>query len=217
MSTEDRCRLYLITPPEISDLAAFADHLGAACEAGDVACVQLRLKTGDVAAPDEEVLRAASLLLPIARAAGAAFVINDDPALAKSSGADGVHVGQSDAGCEKARALLGDDAIVGVTCHDSLDLAFRAGEAGADYVAFGAFFPTETKAAPARANAQILSDWRYATVLPSVAIGGITPENCGDLVRAGADYLAVSAAVWSSQEGPAAAVRAFERAIDAAS
>lgn len=211
------CRLYLITPPRIADLDGFANDLTAALDAGDVACIQLRLKTPEGGAvPDEDVLKAAEALLPIARNHDAAFLINDRPDLALKSGADGVHVGQSDTSCKDARAALGDDATVGVTCHNSKHLGLLAGEAGADYVAFGAFFPTETKAAPTTADPELLEWWRFATTLPCVAIGGITPENCGPLVRAGADYLAVSAAVWTAQEGPAAAVKAFEKAIASA-
>lgn len=201
------CRLYLITPAQID--AGFAEAFKAALGGGDVACVQLRLK--DV--PDTEVLRAAERLMPIAQAHDAAFLINDRPDLAKRAGADGVHVGQQDAACAEARKLLGADATVGVTCHASKDLAFDAGEAGADYVAFGAFFPTTTKETAHRPAPELLSWWAHATTLPCVAIGGITPENCAPLVRAGADFLAVSGAVWSHPAGPGAAVAAFEAAI----
>ncbi|MFC2951741.1 thiamine phosphate synthase [Marinicaulis aureus] len=211
------CRLYLITPPAIADLDAFAEEFAGALGAGDVACVQLRLKSPEgVAASDDDILRAAEKLLPLARAHDVAFLINDRPDLALKCGADGVHVGQSDASCKKARALLGEDATVGVTCHNSKHLALIAGEAGADYVAFGAFFPTRTKEAPTVADPALLEWWSFATTLPCVAIGGITPENCGDLVRAGADFLAVSGAVWSCEDGPAAAVKAFNAAIAAA-
>lgn len=213
----ETCRLYLISPPAIADPAGFAEKLNAAFEAGDVACFQLRLKSADgVSAGDDEILYAAEALTPVAEAHDVAFLINDRPDLAFKAGADGVHVGQSDALCAKARALLGDNAAVGVTCHNSRHLGLLAGEAGADYVAFGAFFPTGTKQASTRAEPELLEWWRYATTVPSVAIGGITPENCGSLVRAGADFLAVSSAVWSHREGPAAAVKAFEAAIRAA-
>ncbi len=208
------CRLYLITPPQIADLEQFCDSFERALGAGDIACVQLRLKTPEgEAVGDDEVLAAAAALLPIAQKHDAAFLINDRPDLALKSGADGVHVGQTDARCEQARAALGDDATVGVTCHNSKHLALLAGEAGADYVAFGAFYPTRTKEAPTQADPALLEWWSFATTLPSVAIGGITPDNCGPLVRAGADFLAVSGAVWSWEEGPAAAVKAFESAI----
>lgn len=210
----ERCRLYLISPPTIGDLPAFAETLKTAFGAGDVACFQLRLKTPDgVCAGDNETLYAAEALAPVARVHDVAFLINDRPDLALKAGADGVHVGQSDAPYENARAILGDDAIVGVTCRNSRHLGLVAGAAGADYVAFGAFFPSATKTAPARAEPAILEWWRYATTVPCVAIGGITAENCGPLVRAGADFLAVSSAVWGHDEGPAAAVKAFAAAI----
>ncbi len=210
----DACRLYIISPPAIGDPARFAETLKAALDAGDVASFQLRLKDAKgTPAPDDDVLRAADRLLAIARAREVAFLVNDRPDLARRAGADGVHVGQSDASCAKARASLGEGAIIGVTCHQSRHLALLAGEAGADYVAFGAFFPTATKDATARAEPEILSWWRDATTLPSVAIGGITPENCGVLVAAGADYVAASSAVWSHADGAAAAVKAFKAAI----
>lgn len=210
-------QLYLVSPPQIADLTAFGEAAKQAFGAGDIACFQLRLKTpnGD-AVSDDDVLRAAELLLPIASSHDAAFLVNDNPKLALKAGADGVHIGQSDASYKDARAVLGDDATVGVTCHDSKHLALVAGEAGADYVAFGAFFPTATKDAPIRAEIDLLEWWSFATIVPSVAIGGITPENCRPLVRAGADFLAVSAAIWGHTDGPAAAVQAFEKVINAA-
>jgi thiamine-phosphate pyrophosphorylase len=203
------CRLYLITPPDLGDLTQFAGSLDAALGAGDVACVQLRLK----GARDDDVLKAAETLMPIAHAHDAAFLVNDRPDLAKKAGADGAHVGQEDVSCKEARAMLGPDKTVGVTCHNSKHLALLAGEDGADYVAFGAFFPTTTKEAKTRAEPEILSWWRYATTLPCVAIGGVTPENCGPLVTAGTDFLAVSSAVWNDPDGSAAAARKFAEAI----
>jgi thiamine-phosphate pyrophosphorylase len=180
--------------------------------AAPVACLQLRLKETD----DEAVLAAARALLPVARRHDVAFLINDRPDLALSAGADGVHVGQSDAAYADARMLLGPDRTVGVTCHASYHLAMEAGEAGADYVAFGAFFPTRTKEAPARADISLIEDWSAMTTVPCVAIGGITAENCAPLVRAGADFLAVSGAVWDPPDGPAAAVRRLAAAIETA-
>ncbi|MEQ8178497.1 MAG: thiamine phosphate synthase [Amphiplicatus sp.] len=210
------CRLYLVSPPAI-DLAAFARAVEEALAAGDVACLQLRLKDrAGTPAPDDEILRAAETLLPIARARDVALLINDRPDLAKRAGADGAHIGQSDMSLSEARALLGDRASIGVTCHASKDLALEAGAAGADYVAFGAFYPTGTKDAPTRATPDILEWWSHATTVPCVAIGGITPDNCGALVRAGADFLAVSNAVWGAEDGPATAVKRFMAAIEAA-
>lgn len=216
-STQSKCRLYLITPPVIDDINQFADHVKNAFQGGDVACLQVRLKDGTAQTKDAEILRVAEKLLPIAKDAGVAMLLNDDPELAKRVGADGVHVGQDDADCRKAREILGDEASIGVTCHSSIDLAFKAGEDGADYVAFGAFFPTATKQAPTRAPKEILTQWQMATILPSVAIGGITPDNGAELVTAGADFLAVSAAIWQNADGPGAAVAAFNTMIAAAS
>lgn len=214
---ENACQLYLVSPPEIGDLSAFDASLRSALGAGPVACFQLRLKSPDgVSASDDEILRAAERLGPGLREHNVAFLINDRPDLALQSGADGVHLGQTDASVQRARAILGDDASIGVTCHNSRHLALEAGEAGADYVAFGAFFPTQTKEAPTHAEPEILEWWAYATTLPSVAIGGVTPENCGRLARAGADFIAVSSAVWRAPEGPESAVKAFIAALKSA-
>lgn len=199
-----RTRLYLITPPSIDDLSWSRD-LEAALAGGDVAAVQLRLK----GAPDEHVLRVGAALRPIVQAAGAAFIVNDRPDLAARLEADGVHVGQSDATYAEARRLMGKDRIVGVTCHNSRDLAYDAAEAGADYVAFGAFYPTGTKDPSHWAEPEILSIWQETMETPCVAIGGINVENAEPLVRAGADFLAVSAGVWAHPQGPRAAVAAF--------
>jgi thiamine-phosphate pyrophosphorylase len=204
-------RLYLITPPAF-DPTAFADALGRALDAGDVACVQLRLKDAD----DDMIRRAADVLRPIAQAREVAFLMNDRPDLALATGCDGVHVGQDDAPYDEARRILGLGRIVGVTCHDSRDLSIDAAEAGADYVAFGAFFPTGTKDAKHRADPEIIAWWNEIMTVPCVAIGGITPENCSPLVRAGADFLAVVSSVWDHKDGPAAAVKAFNAAIAAA-
>jgi thiamine-phosphate pyrophosphorylase len=150
---------------------------------------------------------------PVARAHDVALILNDDPALAARLDCDGVHVGQSDASCAEARRLVGRDRIVGVTCHDSRHLAMEAAEMGADYVAFGAFFPTSTKDAPTRADPEILSVWQETMETPCVAIGGITPDNARGLVAAGADFIAVSSGVWSHPDGEAEAVRALNAAI----
>ena len=207
------CRLYLVSPPRIDDLAGFVEEFKAALDGGDVACFQLRLKTENGPASDDEIIEATQLLLPIARKQEVAFLINDRPDLAAKTRADGVHIGQSDGSIEAAREVLGDDATVGVTCHDSKHLALIAGEGGADYVAFGAFFPTDTKEAPTRAEPDILEWWSYATTVPSVAIGGITAENCAPLVRAGADFLAVSGSVWRHKDGPGVGVKELNDAI----
>ena len=205
------CRLYLITPPAL-DLATFPDRLAAALDAGDVAAVQLRLKDAD----DDTIRRAADALRPVAQGRDVAFLLNDRPDLAVQTGCDGAHVGQGDMAARTARAVLGPDLMLGVTCHASRDLAMTAGEDGADYVAFGAFFPTTTKAASSHAEPDLLAWWSDLMELPCVAIGGITAENCAPLVTAGADFLAVVAAVWDHPDGPAAGVRALCAAIAAA-
>ena len=198
------CRLYLLTPPALEP-AAFAPRLEAALDAGDVAALQIRLKDVD----DDTVRRAVEALAPLAQARGVAAILNDRPDLAAELGCDGVHVGQEDAPYAEARRMMGRERTVGVTCHDSRHLAMDAAEAGADYVAFGAFFPTDTKAPRSRAEPEILSIWQQTMETPCVAIGGITVERARGLARAGADFLAVSAGVWSHPDGPAAAVRAF--------
>lgn len=211
MTPQASCRLYLITPPRL-DAAAFSHELAAALDAGDVACVQLRLKEAD----DAAIRAAAAVLRPVVQARGVAFVLNDRPDLAAELGCDGVHVGQQDASYAQARRLVGSDAIVGVTCHGSRHLAMEAADAGADYVAFGAFFPSATKDPPALADPETLRWWSGLMTVPCVAIGGITAGNGTPLVTAGADFLAVCAFVWEHPEGPAAAVRELLRAIAAA-
>jgi thiamine-phosphate pyrophosphorylase len=205
-----RCRLYLISPPEVPDIAAFAHDLDLALDGGDVACLQIRLKSRDgVPAPDSHILALGRHIVPRAQDRGVAVLVNDRPDLAVELGADGVHVGQGDTPYAQARKLVGPNAIVGVTCHASRHLAMEAGEAGADYVAFGAFYPTETKDPSAKAELDLLSWWQEAVETPCVAIGGVTVENARPLVEAGADFLAVSAGVWKREGGPAGAVRAF--------
>ena len=199
-----RCRLYLITPPRL-DPVAFAETLARTLDAGDVACLQLRLKDAD----DDTVRRVAEILMPVAHRRDVAFLVNDRPDLAAATGADGVHVGQDDAPYAEARRIVGGDRIVGVTCHNSRHLAMEAGDAGADYVAFGAFHATTTKDPKTRAEPEILEWWSDLFEVPCVAIGGITVENCGPLIDAGADFLAVSSGVWHHPNGPARAVTEF--------
>ncbi|MFN4281004.1 MAG: thiamine phosphate synthase [Alphaproteobacteria bacterium] len=201
-------RLYLVTPQRL-DPNAFATDLARALDAGDVACVQLRLK--DVS--DDEIKRACDALRPVAQDREVAFILNDRPDLAAATGCDGVHIGQEDGSYAEARLKVGASAVVGVTCHDSRHLAMEAGEAGADYVAFGAFFPTASKDAKGRAEPEILEWWSSVFTVPCVAIGGITPDNCAPLVKAGADFLAVLSAVWQHPDGPGAAVKLFNAKI----
>jgi thiamine-phosphate pyrophosphorylase len=203
------CRLYLITPPILPE--NFETILAAALDAGDVAAVQLRLK--DV--PDTVLRRTIDRLRPVVQSRDVAFVLNDRPDLAVKHGCDGAHVGQDDMPAKAARKILGE-LTLGVTCHGSRHLAMQAGEDGADYVAFGAFFPTTTKTPPAMADLEVLRWWGQVMELPCVAIGGITAANCAPLVRAGADFLAVVGAVWNHPDGAASGVRAMVKAIDEA-
>ncbi|MFM9828409.1 MAG: thiamine phosphate synthase [Sphingomonas sp.] len=199
------CQLYLVSPLEVG--GAFPERLKRALGVGPVAAFQLRVKGLD----QHEAARLAEPLQQICADADVAFIVNDSVALAKRLGADGVHLGQSDGDIREARAALGPSAQIGATCHASRHLAMEAGEAGADYVAFGAFYPTTTKPVEHYAEPALLSWWATMFELPSVAIGGITPANAAPLVAAGADFLAVSSAVWAGDE--AAAVRAFQELL----
>lgn len=200
------CKLYLISPQEVG--GRFPDRLMAAAEGGEVAAFQLRVK--DVS--EHEVARLAEPLQRICSDNDVSFIVNDSIALAKRLGADGVHLGQQDGDVREARGVLGPAAQIGVTCHDSRHLAMDAGEAGADYVAFGAFYPTTTKPRDYRPDPAILSWWSAIFEIPCVAIGGITPRNARPLVEAGADFVAVCQAVWGAED-TAAAVAAFEEAL----
>jgi thiamine-phosphate pyrophosphorylase len=203
------CRLYLITPPAIDDLAVFGRVLAEALDAGDVAALQIRLKS----APEDVIAAAVDVLTPICHARGAAVILNDRPDLAARFGCDGVHIGQDDMPLAEARRLMGREKMIGVTCHDSRHLAMEAAEGSADYVAFGAFFPTGTKETVHRPDPEILGIWQEVMEVPCVAIGGITAENAGVLAKAGADFVAVCAGVWNYPQGPAAAVKAINAAI----
>lgn len=205
MSADTACRLYLITPPALPDLKAFVPPLRAALDAGDVAALQIRLKNID----DDAIRRAVDALRPVAQDFGVAVILNDRPDLAVETGCDGVHVGQEDAPYAEARRLVGPDAIVGVTCNDNGNLGIDAADDGADYVGFGAFFPTTTKDTPYIADVDLLKWWQETMTVPCVAIGGITPLNARPLVQAGADFLAVSSAVWAWPDGPGASVKLF--------
>ncbi|MFN3726743.1 MAG: thiamine phosphate synthase [Allosphingosinicella sp.] len=201
------CQLYLISPANVG--GGFADQLRAALAGGPVAAFQFRVKDVD----QHEAARLAEPLQRICAEHDVAFIVNDSASLAKRIGADGVHLGQQDGDPREARALLGPSAQIGVTCHDSRHLAMEAGEAGADYVAFGSFFPTTTKEVRHHPDPSILSWWVTLFELPCVAIGGITPQNGRVLVEAGADFLAVSNAVWGHSGGPGAAVAAFQEVM----
>ena len=196
-------QLYLITPPRID--AQFAETLAEALSSGEVAALQIRLKDHN---PDE-IRQLAPPLIAMAQAQGVAAILNDDVELAAELGCDGVHLGQGDGSVKAAREILGKERTIGVTCHDSRHLAMLAGEAGADYVAFGAFFPTTTKTVTHQADIDLVKWWVEVFELPCVAIGGITTGNAGPLIEARADFIAVSSGVWQHPEGPAAAVIAF--------
>jgi thiamine-phosphate pyrophosphorylase len=196
------CELYLISPQEVGGL--FPDRLKAAFGGGPVAAFQLRVK--DVG--EHELARLADPLQRICDDHDVAFIVNDSVALAKRIGADGVHLGQSDGDLREARAILGPSVQIGRTCHDSRHLAMQAGEDGADYVAFGAFYETTTKPSHYRPQPQILSWWAALFEVPCVAIGGITPANVTPLVAAGADFVAVCQAIFGAED-PGKAVAAF--------
>ena len=206
--SEPACQLYLISPLEVG--GDFPERLARALDAGPVAAFQFRVKGVD----EHEAVRLAAPLQEVCAAREVAFIVNDSISLAKRIKADGVHLGQDDGTVEEARQRLGREAQIGVTCHNSRHLAMEAGEAGADYVAFGAFFPTTTKQTEYVAEPDLLSWWQELMEIPCVAIGGITPDNCKPLVEAGADFLAVSGAVWNGDE--AEAIKAFHRVLSAA-
>lgn len=204
------CQLYLISPPRIK-LPEFADQLRRAFDGGKIAVFQLRLKN----ATDADILQAAETLLPICHDNNSVFLLNDNTELAVKCGADGVHLGRDDMAIKKARAELGEDMVIGASCYDSTDLAMQMAEDGADYVAFGSFFASNTKTNPARPSLQQLADWSFASNVPAVAIGGITPENCAPLIENGADFLAVISAVWDNPSGADKAVQKFHKIIAA--
>jgi thiamine-phosphate pyrophosphorylase len=205
------CRLYVITP-ERFDLQVFPSLLAQALDAGEIAAVQLRLKNVD----DDTWKRAIETLRPICQTRDVTFLLNDRADLVEATGSDGVHVGQEDMPAPDARRLMGPGRTLGVTCKSSRDLADRAIAEGADYVAFGAFFPSMSKQVTNIADAEILRWWAQHRKVPSCAIGGITAANLGPLVRAGANLLAIIGGVWNHPEGPAAGVRAINAAIKAA-
>ncbi len=209
----ERTLLYLITPPRIDDVAGFVSQFEAAIAGGDIASLQVRMKQGsDI---DTAATRAvAQAVQPLCRNNDIALIINDSPQLCRALNADGVHLGMDDMSIKRARDLVGPDVIIGATCKDSRHQAMLAGEAGADYVAFGAFYPTETKAGTTPADKHVLEWCQLFLTLPCVAIGGITLANARPLIEAGADFLAVSSGVWNHADGPAAAVAMFNRLID---
>ena len=207
--TKEPCELYLLTPDTIEDVAAFSAELDAVLATGLVPVVQVRLKGVD----DEVFTDTAERLKEVCHKHDVALIVNDRADVAKAIGADGVHIGQDDMSLNEARKLLGDDFDIGVTCHNSRHLAYEAGEGGANYVAFGAFFPSSTKEDAEKADIEILQMWEEVTDIPCVAIGGITPENCRSVADAGAHFVAVCAGVWQHEVGAVAAVKAYHEAL----
>ncbi len=201
MNANNQCELYLITPEKFV-LSDFTKQLKDAFSGGYIAALQLRVKN----LSENEVEEYAKAIMPIARDNGAVFILNDYISVAANIGVDGVHLGIDDMPIKDARKLLGEDVVIGASCYASRDLAFDAGEAGADYVAFGAFYDTQTKTPRGRPEPEILSWWREYTVLPSVAIGGIKAHNLAPLVKAKADFIAVVTAVWNHEKGSKYAV-----------
>jgi thiamine-phosphate pyrophosphorylase len=198
-----KCQLYIVSPPQVG--GDFPARLEEALSAGPVAAFQFRVK-------DVDQHKAVELALPLQEICArhdVAFIVNDSIALAKRIKADGVHLGQSDGDPRDARAELGKEAQIGVTCHNSRHLAMEAADGGADYVAFGAFFPTSTKKVDHIADLATLELWSQFTEVPCVAIGGITLDNAKPVIAAGADFIAISGAIWNHADGPAAAVEAF--------
>lgn len=206
------CRLYLVSPPAVEP-GPFAERLKAALDGGDVACFQY-WAPGSVpgGVPDDQLARAADILMPIAQSRDVAFLLNDRPALARRLGCDGVHVTADEPDVAAVRRVLGDDLILGVSARNSRHIAMEAGENGADYVSFGPFFASGTKPGIDAIAPEIVQWWSEIFEIPSVAIGGMTPENCAALVAGGADFIAAIGAVWDAAD-PAAAVAAFNRAI----
>ncbi|PHR91335.1 MAG: thiamine phosphate synthase [Robiginitomaculum sp.] len=196
------CQIYLLTPPHIHDVNAFAQELDAVLNAAPIACLQIRLKD----TPEQEIVDISGVLIPICHAHGTMVLINDDPKIAAQTGADGVHLGQSDMDIKLAKEVLSPDAVIGVTCHNSRELAFKACSDGADYVAFGACFEGTTKPDAELADLEIFTWWHEAIEIPCVAIGGVSPDNAQAVIAAGADFIALSSGVWDHADGPVEAV-----------
>lgn len=203
------CRLYLISPATIDDPESFVATLSQALQGGDVASFQLRLKDAD----ENHIIKCAETLIPVCHSFDVIFIINDSAEIAAKVNADGVHLGQSDGEVKAARDILGHNKVIGVTCHNSRHLAFEAGDKGADYVAFGAFYPTTTKDVLHQAELETLVWWSDLAEIPSVAIGGITVENCTAVADAGADFIAVCSGVWDYAQGPQEAVKQFNEKL----
>ena len=203
------CALYLITPPKIK-LDEFKEKLVDALKPGLVKSIQLRLK----GVSEQDVIEAGKALKPICHRFNSTFIINDRPDLALKIGADGVHLGEEDVSIENARKILGNSFIIGASCYDSKHKAMLASEAGADYVAFGAFYDTNTKTPKSKASIDLIEDWSYTSSIACVAIGGIDASNCSEIVKAGADHIAVISSIWNDKEGSFLAVKKFNKILN---
>lgn len=195
-------QLYLISPPQIGNLDEFLRTLDEIAQAGVVSSFQLRLKDIE----NRDIAKMGKPIFELLQGAGIACIMNDHAKLARDTHADGVHFGQEDGTLAEARGILGNSAIIGITCHASRHLAMSAAEQGADYVAFGAFYDTTTKETPHRPDLETLSWWQDVMEIPCVAIGGINAHNALPIIKAGADFIAVSSCVWNNPKGAKAAV-----------
>lgn len=203
-------QIYLISPPRIDDIDAFLNQLDEVIAAGVISVFQLRLKDIE----NREIVLMGKKIVPKLQEAGIAVIINDNPRIAKDLHADGVHLGQEDGDFNEARKLLGKDAIIGITCHNSKHLGMEAAEAGADYVAFGAFYPTQTKEVIHHAEIEILEWWQDIMEIPCVAIGGINIDNALPIINAGADFIAISSGVWNYEGGIKTVLQKFQTLIE---
>ena len=200
--------IYLITPQKI-DLDTFSKKFEEALNTGHIGYAQIRLKDCSV----EIILDSIQSLLKISKKYEVPLLINDRPDLAKISGTNGVHLGQSDVSALEARKILGAKSIIGITCHDSINLACNAANSGANYVAFGAFFKSSSKKTNFIAEPSILEWWSKISNTPSVAIGGINQKNFKDLLKKGANYIAAISSIWDHPKGPASAINEYIKEI----
>ena len=198
-------KLYLISPSSLK-INEFALSLEEVLSTGLASCFQLRLKN----IKDQDIINISKVLKPICNKHDVSFILNDRLDLVNIVGADGVHLGEGDGSILEARKLLGPKAIIGASCYNSKHLAMEAAEQGADYVAFGAFFKTKTKKAKTKVEISIIEDWIFISDVPCIAIGGIDPSNCHELVEAGVDFIAVVGSIWNNTESPANAIKNFK-------
>ncbi len=206
--TEYLTKIYLITPPKI-DENFFFTSLENVLSTKIVSCLQIRLKNVE----DKNIIEICKIVRPICDNYKIPLIINDRLDLVKKCDADGVHLGQEDGSIKDARKYLGSNFIIGASCYNSKHIAMEAAENGADYVAFGAFFESKTKVPKVKVKKNIIEDWNFISNIPCVAIGGITPTNCKDLIKAGADHLAVIGSIWNSDKSPEKAIMDFKKIL----